>query len=206
MKSRILLTLALASGLALAAAAQTPTSAPTGATKIAVISFQAAVGQTNEFQRDLGDLQKKFEPKRAELKKLSDEIESLTKQLQTQGDKLSDTERASRIKSLDEKQKLAKRTSEDAQSDFQQELQTLFGSMASKVGEVMSSYAQQQGFSLVLDASENQQQAPLVLFASPQTDITAAVIAAYNVKSGVPAPPSEAPAPKAAAPKAPAGK
>jgi outer membrane protein len=33
------------------------------------------------------------------------------------------------------------------------------------------------------------QQAPLVLYASPSTDITKAVLDAYNVKSGVPAPP-----------------
>jgi outer membrane protein len=63
---------------------------------VAVIEFQAVVSQTNEFQRDFGDLQKKYEPKRTQLKTMADEIDSLEKQLQAQGDKLSDEARASR--------------------------------------------------------------------------------------------------------------
>ena len=41
------------------------TSRNRAAVKIAVIAFQAAVTQTNEFQRNFADLQKKYEPKRA---------------------------------------------------------------------------------------------------------------------------------------------
>jgi outer membrane protein len=199
MKHPIALLLTLASGLALSASAQSPqASAPAAPVKIAVIAFQAAVGQTNEFQRNFGDLQKKYEPKRQQLKTLSDEIDSLTKQLQAQGDKLSAAERASRTKAIEDKKKQVQRIGEDAQNDYQQEVQQVFGGVASKVGEVMVSYAQQNGYTLVLDGSESQQQAPLVLFASPSTDITKAVIEAYNVKSGVPAPPAQ---PAAAAPK-----
>jgi outer membrane protein len=71
---------------------------------------------------------------------------------------------------------------------------------------VLSTYAQQQGFTLVVDASTNQQQAPVVLYASASTDITKAVTDAYNLKSGVPAPPPQpaATAPKPAAKPAPA--
>jgi outer membrane protein len=77
-------------------------------------------------------------------------------------------------------------------------MQEVYNGVASKVYDVLASYAQQQGFTLVVDGSSNQQQAPVVLYASPSTDITKAIIDAYNVKSGVPAPP---PQPTAAAPK-----
>jgi outer membrane protein len=208
MKRQFALLILLASGLALSATAQTPSAAATaGPTKIAVIAFQAAVGQTNEFQRNFADLQKKFDPQRQKLKALGDEIDTLTKQLQSQGETLSETERATRAKSIEDKKKQAQRIGEDAQNDYQQEVQQVFGGVATKVGEVMVSYAQQQGFTLVLDGSESQQQAPLVLYASPSTDITKAVIDAYNVKSGVPAPPPQpaaAPAAPKPAPKAPA--
>jgi len=83
-------------------------------------------------------------------------------------------------------------------------MQEVYNGVASKVYDVLSTYAQQQGFTLVVDASENQQQAPLVLYASPSTDITRPVIDAYNVKSGVPAPPAEAASKPAA--KAPAAR
>src|SRR5260370_4310177 len=113
----------LASGLALSAAAQTaatstPAAAPASATapKVAVIEFQAAVTSTNEFQRDFGDLQKKFEPQRSQLKSLSDEVDTLTKQLQPQSDKLSDAERASKPKTIDDKKKQTQRVAEDAQN------------------------------------------------------------------------------------------
>ena len=194
----------LASGMVLSAAAQTPAAPAASAsasvpTRIAVISFQVAVAQTNEGQRDFADLQKKYAPKETALKNLNDEIDSLTKQLQAPGSTLSDADRASKTKSLDEKKKQMDRDSQDAQTDFQQDMQDLYNSLASKVYDVMQSYAEQQGFTLVLDISP--QQSP-VLFASSNTNITKPVIDAYNVKSGIPAPPPQAEAPAgSAAPK-----
>jgi outer membrane protein len=143
----------LASGLALSAAAQTP-SAPAGPAKIAVIAFQATVGQTNEGQRNFADLQKKFEPQRQQLKALSDEIDRMTKELQTQGDALGDTVRASRARAIDEKKKQLDRSAEDAKNDYQGQVQELYASLASKVYDVLSSYAQQQGYTLVLDMGQ----------------------------------------------------
>jgi outer membrane protein len=202
MKRSIFVPALAAASLALTSAAQTPaagsqaaapatSTAPSGLTKIAVIAFQVAVGQTNEFQRNFADLQKKWEPKRQELKKLSDDIDASTKSLQTQGTTLSDAERANRAKQIDDKKKQLDRSAEDAQNDFQQEMQELYSGTASKVYDVLSNYAQQNGFTLVLDVAG--QQTP-VLYALPSTDITKAVIEAYNVKSGVPAPPQAAPA------------
>ena len=213
MKLSFALATTLASGIALNAAAQVPAApavetatastttpaAPAGPAKIAVVAFQVAVAQTNEGQRNFADLQKKYEPKRQQLKTLNDDVESLTKQLQTQGDKLSETERASRAKTIDEKKKQLQREAEDAQNDMQQEMQELYNALASKVYDVLSSYAQQHGYTLVLDVA--QQQTP-VLYATESTNITKAVIEAYNVKSGVPAPPTQPSAP-APAPKAP---
>jgi len=205
----------LASGLALSAAAQTspaPTpgtaaaAAPAGPAKIAVIAFQVAVAQTNEGQRSFADLQRKYQPKQSQLKARNDEIETLTKQLQTQGEKLSDDERAARAKTIDDKKKQLQRNAEDDQNDMQNEMQELYTSLASKVYDVLNDYATKHGYTLVLDFS--QQQSPVVLFATDSTNITKAIIEAYNVKSGVPAPPPSAPgaapipsAPKPATPK-----
>jgi outer membrane protein len=195
MKRSLALAVTLASGFLLSAAAQTPAApaAPSGPTKIAIVAFQAAVAQTNEGQRNFADLQKKYDPKRQQLKGLSDEIDSLKKQLQAQGDKLSDGERATRAKSIDDKEKQLQRSAEDAQNDMNQEMQELYNNLASKVYDVMAGFAQQQGYTLVLDIG--QQQSP-VLYATPTIDISKALVEAYNAKSGVPAP--------AAAPKAPA--
>ncbi len=208
MKRSLALILTLASGFVLSAAAQTsPVPAapsPTGPAKIAVIAFQVAVAQTNEGQRNFADLQKKYAPREAQLKSEGEEIDTLTKQLQAQGDKLNDEERANRARTIDDKKKKAQRDLEDAQNDMNTEMQEMYNGLASKVYDVLATYAQQQGFTLVLDVA--QQQNP-VLWASDSTNITKQIIEAYNVKSGVPAPPAQ-PAtgsePAKPAPKAPA--
>jgi outer membrane protein len=215
MKRSLTLVCMLASGLGVSALAQagaattdpapnapsTTAVAPVGATKIAVIMFQPAVMQTNEGQRNFADLQKKYDPKRTQLKTMSDEIESLKKGLQTGGANLSDVERQNRTKSIDEKEKSFQRLGEDTQNDFQQDLQQTYTQLAEKVFVVLQAYATQNGYSLVIDGST--QQSP-VLWANQGTDISGAVIQAYNQKSGVPAPASPAvgSAPSAPTPRA----
>jgi len=214
MKRLLVFVVTLASGLALNAAAQTTatpaaaaapaaSAAAAGPAKVAVIAFQLAVAQTNEGQRDFADLQKKYEPKEQQLKTLNTEIETLTKQLSDTTSKMTDAERAAKQSSLDAKKKQLERDSDDAKSDYQTEIQQVYNSLASKVYDSMQAYAEKEGFTLVLDVSETSSP---VLFATQGTNITKAVIDAYNVKSGVPAPAATsqtttpATAPKAAAP------
>ncbi len=192
--------LILASGFALTASAQTPAATPAAPAKIAVIAFQAAVARTNEGQRDFADLEKKFAPRTAELKALNDEIEKLQKDLQAQAVTLSDADKASRAKTIDDKKKKLQRSAEDLRNDGNQELQQVLGEVGKKVYDVMVGYAKQQGYTVVLDAG--QQQTP-VMYAADTANISQAVIDAYNAKSGVPAPPAPADA-QQPAPKSPA--
>lgn len=196
MKRSLAIALTLASGLSLGAVAQSPAATAAAAaaqpSKVAVIAFQAVVAQTNEFQRNYADLQKKFDPRREQLKTQSDAVDTMTKQLQSQAATMSEAERTSRAAEIDTKKKQLQRDLQDAQSDFQQEMQEMFNGVAQKVGTVMQGYAAQQGYTLVLDAS--QQDSP-ILFATDATNITKPVLEAYNQKSGIPAPPVSAPEP-----------
>lgn len=208
MKRMLCLVCVLASGMGAAAFAQaapaTPESAAapiTGATKIAVINFQQAVAQTNEFQRDIADLRKKYDPREQQLQQLNDQIETLKKQLQDSGTTLTDAQRQAKLKDVDDKTKSLQRGAEDLRNDEQSDGQETFQQVGQKVFNTMSEYAKEKGFSLVLDAS--QQNTP-VLWLAPGADITAAVVEAYNAKSGIPAPAAvpSAPTPHAA-PKSP---
>lgn len=191
-------------GLVLAAAAhaQTP-SAPAAAAapaagnaRIAIIAFEAAVELTNEGQRDFADLNKKYEPRRSKLKATNDEIEAEQKQYQAQADKLSQQEAASRMKAIEQKQKDLQRDAEDLRTESASDADSVFGELRKKVGEILVNYAQQNGYTVVLNYDQ-EQTPPVVLWASQSTDITKAIIDAYNVKSGVPA--QAAPAAPAAA-------
>jgi outer membrane protein len=197
----------LASGLGASAFAQTsaaaaPSAAASGPSKVAVINFQAAVAQTNEGQRNFAELQQKYEPKRTQLKTQSDEIDTLKKELQASGDKLGDAERQTRLRTIDEKEKALQRAGEDASNDFQSEMQQTYQQLAEKVYGSLQSYAESNGYTVVLDAATAQNQAPVILWANKGTDITAAVIQTYNTKSGVPAPAT--PVPSAPTPSRPA--
>jgi outer membrane protein len=200
--------LASATGAGMSALAQTP-SAPTPASstagltaapavptnaKIAIIAFQQAVAATNEGQRNFAQLRVKFEPKQTQLKSQSDEIDSLKKQLQDAGSTLSEPERDSRLRTIDEKTKSLQRSAEDAQNEASGAMNDMYQQLAQKVYAVLEAYSQQNQFTLVLDTSA--QQTP-VLWAPPSSDITKAVVDAYNAKSGVP------PQPAAGTPSAP---
>lgn len=179
-----------------AAATSTTNSLVAGPTKLAIINIQAAIANTNEGQRDLDALQKKFEPKQIELKSLNDEVDNLKKQLAAQTDKLNDDERNKRVQTIEAKQKTLQRDLEDAQNDYQSQSNEIAQRIGTKLMQSLDKYAQQNGYSVVIDVSS---QSSPVLWASPSTDITKPVIDAYNIVSGVPAP-----APRTSAP-SPAG-
>jgi outer membrane protein len=167
--------------VALGQAAATPKPAanvPVPVAKVAVIAFQA--------ERDVAELQKKYDPRRNNLKSLNDEIDTLNKQLQADDAKLTDADRATRARVIDEKKKQLDRDTQDAQSDFQNDMQQIIGDVAQKVGALLSDYADKHGYTLVLD--EGDQQSQTVLYALPTMEITKDIIDAYNAKSGVAAP------------------
>lgn len=218
MKRSLSLVCVLASGMGVVAIAQAAPAKPladptpaagatapvaiTGATKFAVINFQAAVTQTNEFQRDVADLQKKYEPRAQALQTLNTQIETEKKQLQDQSASLSDSDKQAKLRDIDDKSKDLQRKGEDLKNDEQEAGQDTFNQVMNKVGAVMVDYCKQQGFGAVLD--ENQQTGS-VLWAAQGVDITEAVIQMYNTKSGIPAPATvpSAPIPHAATPSAP---
>lgn len=177
--------LAAAGMVPLAQAQQHAATSADPSAKVAVIAFQAAVAKTNEGQTSFAELEKKYQPKQESINSMKTQVDTLTKQLQADGPKLTDAERAARAKTIDDKSKELDRTAQEARTDFQQEISQTYGALAEKVYDVMKAYAQKNGYTLVLDYSG--QQSP-VLFAGPTIDITDAVIAEYNTKSGVPAP------------------
>lgn len=191
----IFVTSLLVAGLGISAVAQTAAAPvhPTGTTKVAVINFQAAVFQTNEGRQKVAALQQKFDPKRTQLKAEADEINTLKKQLQADASKLTDAERQSRTQAIDEKEKNLQRDGEDASSAYEQQMQQTYQQLAEKVYGVMQNYAKTNGYGVVLDESAAAQQPPTVLWRNDSTDITKAVIAAYNAQSAVAAPSSAIP-------------
>src|SRR5580692_2916342 len=156
--------------------------------KIAVIEYEQVTAATNEGQRALQALQKKYEPQKTQLQALQTEIESLTKQLQSAPATMSEDERESRARTIDIKQKQLQRDGDDATNAFNAEMQDTLGAIAKKVGPVVIKYVQDNGYTMLLD-NTGQQGGLSVLWLQPgTTDISQAIVDVYNASSGVAAP------------------
>jgi outer membrane protein len=216
MNRTFVLVSALGAGLMTTAGiAQTPAAAPASAppateaaapapvtpqaipAKIALIAFEQAVFATNEGQKAVQDIQTKYKPKKDQIDGISHEVDALKKQLQSAPATLTDAERAAKMKEIDAKEKRLNHDAEDAQTAYNTDLQEAYGKVAAKVSTTLKKYVSDNGYTLLLDVSSQQSN---VMWANQSTDVTQAVVTAYNTSSGVAAPvPS---APSAAAPAA----
>lgn len=220
MNSKFVLVAALAAGALSSALAQTTAPAPSASAsatasaalpapqavpaKIALIEFLETAAATNEGQKARADVQKKYEPTKAKLQALSTEIESLTKQIQSATATMGEDEKASRARTIDTKQKQLQRDGDDATTAYNADMQEAVGKVAQKLGPVLIKYVQQNGYTMLLDNTGQPQQGGLNVLWAPGTDISQAVVDAYNASSGVTAPPPSAPSaarPRPAAPK-----
>jgi outer membrane protein len=181
-------------------------------TRMGTVNVEQAIFATNEGQRDFEALSKKLEPKQTELKNQNDEVESLKKQLNTQGDKLNEDSRATLVKQIEQKQKSLERAVQDARDDAQSQQNEIAQRILQKMGPMLVKYAADNGFGVIIDTSNPWPNGP-VLWAGPAVDITRPVVELYNAQSGVPAPAAKpagtrpttpATRPATAAPKAPA--
>ncbi len=181
-------------------AAPAPSTPASASVKVGIINIQAAIAFSNEGQRDFGALRKKFEPKQAEITALNKELEDLKKQLLAQANVASEEARAGLTQNIQQKEKVLRRTAEDAEGDFRAQQNELAGKIGNKMLGVLDQYAKNNGFAVVLNYDEQNPQNP-ILWAGASVDITRPVMEAYNVVSGVPAPPPPPPqAPSASKP------
>ena len=198
--------LATAFGLSLTALAQTNTAAnspaaavpnapsaasasPATGTKVGTINIEGAIFASNEGRRDFETLSKKFEPKQAELKGVNDEIEGLKKQLTTQGEKMNEDAKNSLVKQIEIKQKSLERSMQDTREEFQSQQGEIAQRILAKMAPVIVKYSGDNGFGVIIDTSQPWPQGPVVWYGQ-SVDITQPVVEAYNVQSGVAAPPA----------------
>ncbi len=149
---------------------------------IVTVSFNNAVLGTAEAQRDLGALQKKYSPREQQFQKLNDDVEASKKLLADSTAKLSESEKNQRLQDLNTKDKQLQREAEDFKNDSQQDSQQAFQRVAQKMYAFLQEYAQQHGYSAVLERGTDA--APVVWYATNNMDITDQLTKAYNVRPG----------------------
>jgi outer membrane protein len=191
-KKNLIAVALLAACFVTVAAAQT--AAPN---KVGVIQIQSALVATKDGQKAAKELEDKMAPRKKELDGKQAEIRDLQERLQKGGNTLSDSAKEDLTRNIDQKTKSFNREVEDAQAELQTEQQKVLNALGQKMMQVIDKYAQANGFSVILDVSN--QNTP-VLYASNTVDITKEIIDLYDKANGGAAAAAPA-APKPAAPK-----
>ena len=177
--------------------------AQTGAqpNKVGIIHIQNAIISTQDGQKAAAELQARFEPRSKELEKKNNEINALREQLQKGSNTLSDEARQKLIREIDNKTRILNRETEDARTEYDQEQQKLLQTLGEKIMAVIYKYAQDHGYSIILDISSPQTP---VLYAANSVDITNEIVALYD--KNAPSASGASTAPATAAKPAPAAK
>ena len=162
----------LAAGFAALAGAQTASPA-----KVGIIQIQSAILSTKDGQKALADMQAKFAPRKGDLDKKQSDIAQMQDQMRKGSNTMSDEAKAKLARDIDQKSKSLQRDTEDAQTELDQEQQRLMQDLGQKIMAVITKYAQDNGYTLILDVSSPQTP---VLYAANGIDITQDVVALYD--------------------------
>jgi outer membrane protein len=161
---RVLLVCSALYFLAASAAAQT---------KLAVISLQRAVLESDEIQKASAGMEAKYKPRQQEIEKIQRDMQGIQQQLQAGAGKLTPQAEADLTAQGQRKQRDIQRMNEDLQSDVTAERNDVLGKSSQKMAEVVKKLAEEKGYDVVVDVTNT-------VYFKPALDITAEALAAYN--------------------------
>ena len=173
----------LVSGASAQSAAATPDlggpPTVTGPSKIAIINIQEAILATAEGKKLNADLQARFAPRETEINNAAKEITTLQNQLNAGGNTMSQEAKDSLTQEISTKQRDLQQNTTNAQTDFQTAQTTLLNTVGGKMMPLLKTYAEQHGYTAILDDSLPWPQSP-VLYFNPGTVITSDIVKLYD--------------------------
>ncbi len=169
------------------------------ANKVAVVNMQNAIVASKDGQKAGQELSAKFGPRQKEFDQQRTELAQLQEQLQKGNSTLAPDKVAQLQKDIDEKNRRLQRIQTDVRDEYTADQQRLLVPLEQKMVAIISQYAKQKGYNVVLDTSGP------VIFVDPSIDITKEILALYDAAPAGPAPATTAPG-SPAAPKPPGAK
>lgn len=170
--SRILLFAGIALGLASAAAAEEGTG---GSSRYGIVDMQAVILNVSEGKDEKGKLEKEIKAKEGDFKKRQEELEKLNKDLVQGGAMMNDEAKQKKQQELQEKLVSYRNDEMSFQADIKRREQAATQKIATKVATMVEKMAKEKGLEVVFEANSAG-----VLYVSNPTDLTEAVIKAYD--------------------------
>ncbi|HKM90291.1 MAG TPA: OmpH family outer membrane protein [Candidatus Acidoferrales bacterium] len=188
--------LALSAAFLLAATAAMAQGSPPPAVppipKIAIVDIRAALLSTSEGKQMAAEIQSQFAAKQADLENTRKQLEDIKTRLETGARTLSDEERSRLERQGQRTQATLQRKQDEYQAEFNDAQQDAIEKLGRKMGEVISRFARENGYMMVMDAQVCN------IYCSNQLDITQEIIRlydqAYPVKGAAAAPGTPKPA------------
>jgi outer membrane protein len=155
-------------------AAATQAAPANPGTKMAVISFEQAILESDAGKAATSQYNKDIEPEKAKFEKVAKEVEDLQKKLQ---DAKTDAEKGSIRSELDSKTREAQFVQENAQRKSDELKQRLLSPIAMLANKVVDKYAQANNLAIVFDPNTETSN---IVWANKASDITSEVIRGMN--------------------------
>ncbi|HUJ41309.1 MAG TPA: OmpH family outer membrane protein [Candidatus Acidoferrales bacterium] len=152
-----------------------PPASPSGALpKLAIVDIRAALLSTAEGKQMAAEIQSQFSAKQAELDNMRKNLEDIQTRLRNGERTLSDEERIRLERQGQRMQQQLQRKQEEYQQDFNDAQQDAIDKLGRKMGEVISRYARENGYLMIMDAQVCN------IYCSNQLDVTQDIIRLYD--------------------------
>jgi outer membrane protein len=165
--------------------------------KVGVIHFEGAISSTQQGQKALTDLATRYEPKKKDLEKRQADLAAKRDQLAKGATTLSEEKKAQLTTDIDQSTRVLSRDLDDAQNDYQQDVNRLLQDFYPRIKAILDKYAKDNGYSVILDIGA--EQTPVV-YMSDSVDMTTDIVALYDKANPLPAGAAAIPPAKPAAP------
>lgn len=169
-----------------------PTSAATGAPKIAYVNSQKILADVPGRTDAEAQMQKEMEGYRAEVQKMSDSLNALVSSYNKAEPTLSPTAKAARQKDIQTKQSEYQQRVQQLEQQAQQRQAELMRPIMQQINKVIEQIRSEDGYAMVFDAGN---QSGVVVAADSSLDITDKVIARLKTAGPISTTPPAKPAP-----------
>ena len=164
------LTITMLAGLALLMSAATVRAQ---LSTVVVVDFERAVVESAEGKKSSEKFNAALQAKQTEIEKRTKDLEDQQKKLQNGARTLSDAAKLELQRDIDRRTTELQRANEDAQKEMQALRDELLRPIADRATALLNSMANEQGYTLVIDASNPDNN---IIWVNPKNEITAELI------------------------------
>ncbi len=145
--------------------------------KLAYVDVQKAIEKTSMGKKAKEEMKKEAEKKNKELEKKKTDIDKMREDIEKKRSVLAEEAFAKRAAELQEEMQKFNQTAAKAQAELQKKESELLEPIVKKMKTVIEQIAKDKGITMVIQSNQNAQ---IVLYAAPETDLTDDLVKAFD--------------------------